>query len=58
MYINEYFDARCHCGSALHFKVLNIKYMKATLPLSKNKPSQYKHIKFYIYEVLCHIFLK
>jgi len=46
MYINEYFDVGCHCGSALLFKELNIKYMKATLPRCKNKLSQYKHIKF------------
>jgi len=58
MYVNEYFDVRCHCGSALHFKGINIKYMKSTLLCCKNKLSQYKHIKFYTYEVFCHIFLE
>jgi hypothetical protein len=58
MYINKYFDVRCQRGSALHFKALNIEYMKATLLYCKNKLSQYKHVKLNIYEVLCHIFLK
>jgi len=58
MHVNEYFDVRCHCGSALHFKELNIKYMKAILSRCKNKLNQFKHTKFYMCEVFCHIFLE